>query len=647
MQHLPTFSELLTDYMARTGIGEAELARRVQVSRLTVARWREGVTAHPRYREDVLRCGEMLRLTAEETDAFLLAAGFAPESAPAPTETLQPDAAAPDDETLPPPAPVVPRPRGARRVALLAGLVLVAAAVVGVFYVIGLQGRPPDHPVAGDGESLIVMAPFVNYTGGQQGFNIQGRLKEEIDREISEAGLSHVRTVEWPRVIAAESDAVDAGVRSRAAMVIWGEYDSGRVLAVVTVPPHRQAQGSHGPQVVDIASSPSELPAAVNFALADEVSSVALMTLGQLYIERGDHDIAKTALSQALDRQSIDAATLAGLRFRLGRAYLGGAYADLDEAVWLFTQVLAVLPRSVDTLNNRALAYLGRGRSGDAALALDDLSRAVSLDPGRAGSYLNRAVAYLDLDDGARLAPALDDLERAIDIDSDYASAYVNRASVYLLRDDDGDFDRAFDDVEKALSIDPEQAAAYVNRGNAYLQRGESGDLTLAADEFSRAIEIDPSAATAYYNRGLVYSALLSTPEEWAQSTDDFRRAQELVPRDFAFNNTLCWQLGLQRLGGEALPFCERALSIRPEGPALDSRGLVFAVMGRTSEAVEDLEAFLAWVDASTKASCAPRYGSTRAAWINDLEAGRDPFDAQTLHLLRVRPAAPSAAEPC
>ncbi len=632
--------------MARTGIGEAELARRVQVSRLTVARWREGVTARPRYREDVLRCGEVLRLTAEETDAFLLAAGFAPESAPVSTETPPTDAAAPDDESLPP-APPGLRPRRARRVALLAALVLVAAAVAGVAYVVGIQDRPPDHPVAGAGESLIVMAPFANYTGGQQGFNIQGRLKEEIDREISEAGLSRVRTVEWPRVIAAESDAVDAGVRSRAAMVIWGEYDSGRVLAVVTVPPSRQAQGSHGPQVVDIASSPSELPAAVNFALADEVSSVALMTLGQLYLDQGDHDVAKTALIQALDRQSIDAATLAGLRFRLGRAYLGGAYADLDEAVWLFTQVLAVLPRSVDTLNNRALAHLGRGRSGDAALAIDDLSRAVSLDPGRAGSYLNRAVAYLDLDDGARLEPALDDLERAIDIDSDYASAYVNRASVYLLRDDDGDLDRAFDDVAKALSIDPEQAAAYVNRGNAYLQRGESGDLTLAAGDFSQAIEIDPDAATAYYNRGLVSSALLSTPDEWARSTDDFRRAQELVPWDFTFNNTLCWQLGLQRLGEQALPFCERALSIQPEGPVLDSRGLVFAVMGRASEAVEDFEAFLAWVDASTKASCAPRYGSTRAAWINDLEAGRDPFDAQTLHSLRVRPAALSAAEPC
>ena len=91
------------------------------------------------------------------------------------------------------------------------------------------------------------MASFANYTGGQQGFNIQGRLKEEIDGEIAAAGLSGVRTVAWPGLIATESDAVDAGVRSRSSMVIWGEYDSGRVIVNFTVPPLRRAQGSRGP----------------------------------------------------------------------------------------------------------------------------------------------------------------------------------------------------------------------------------------------------------------------------------------------------------------------------------------------------------------------------------------------------------------
>ena len=50
---MSTFADLLTEYMARVGIGDAEMARRVGVSRLTLIRWKEGVTSRPRYREDV------------------------------------------------------------------------------------------------------------------------------------------------------------------------------------------------------------------------------------------------------------------------------------------------------------------------------------------------------------------------------------------------------------------------------------------------------------------------------------------------------------------------------------------------------------------------------------------------------------------
>ena len=648
---MPTFAELLTEFMVRTGIGDAELARRVQVNRLTLIRWKEGVTSRPRHREDVVRCAEVLRLTPDETDELLLAAGFAPDSvsvvareeAPAePAGSDEPAAAAPESTAR------RKRPLHRRLSLQIAALAFLAVAIaVGVAVAFDLQERPPDHPVAIAGESLIVLAPFSNYTGGQQGFNIRGRLKEEIDREVLAAGLFGVRTAEWPRIISAEPDAIDAGVRSRASMVIWGEYDSGRVMASFTVPPLSQAQGSYGPQVVDISSSPAELPTAINLDLTGEVRSVALMTLGQLYLEQGNHDLAKAALAQALTREPIDADTLAGLRFRLGRAYLGGKYADLDEAVWLFTQVLAVQPRSVDTLNNRALAYLDRGRDGDAALAVEDLSRAIGFDPLRAGAYLNRAVAYLEYEDDTHLARAIADLQQAIEIDPSYAGAYVNRASAYLQRGDGGDIERAFDDIETALSFDSGLAAAYVNRGNAYLQRGDRGDLEQAAEEFSRAIELAPDSATAYYNRGLVFSALVAAPEDWARSTADLKRAQELEPGDFAFNNTLCWQLAVQNQAEQALPFCEAALWERPEGIALDTRGLAFAVKGRPSKAVADFESFLAWVDASEKDSCRSNYAPSRRAWVEALKTGDNPFDAGTLQDLRVRPVAPSTADPC
>ena len=126
-----------------------------------------------------------------------------------------------------------------------------------VVVLIRLSGGP-DYPVARAGESLIVIAPFANYTAGQQGFNIRGRLRASIDQEIAAAGLTGVRTVEWPEELSQSREASRAGERSGAAIVIWGEYDSGRVLANLTTT--RTESESFGPQVVDIASSLRSCP---------------------------------------------------------------------------------------------------------------------------------------------------------------------------------------------------------------------------------------------------------------------------------------------------------------------------------------------------------------------------------------------------
>ena len=232
-------------------------------------------------------------------------------------------------------------------------------------------------------------------------------------------------------------------------------------------------------------------------------------------------------------------------------------------------------------------------------------------------------------------------------MDPEYSRAYVNRASAYLQRGDDRDLQRAFDDIDKALSIDAKLAIAYVNRGNAYLQRGQNEDLERAGEEYARAIELEPKSATAYYNRGLVFSALLGPSEDWTDSTNDLLRAQELEPRNFAFNNTLCWQLGVQRRPDEALPYCNVALEERPEGLVLDSLGLVYAVMGEYDEAVTNFESFLAWVGTSQKDTCRSHYQPSRITWINDLKAGVDPFNDELLRELRIRPAPPSAVDIC
>ena len=563
---MPTFADLLTSYMARTGVGDAEFARRLGVSRLTLIRWKEGVTLRPRYREDVLRCADLLRLGPDERDGLLAAAGFAPETAPpsddAPADPSQPatnEADAP--QAFPPEAEPdgdveESRPRKTSRVIAFALVALVVALGAGGGAVMLMGG--PGHPTADEGESLVLVAPFANYTAGQQGFNVRGRLMKEIDLEIRKSGLHSIRTAEWPVTIVSGPSASDAVHRSKAAMVIWGEYDSGRVMATFTIPEGKT--DTHQQLVVDIDSSPSDLPTTINIDLPDEVRSLALLTLGQLYLDRSDFDPAKTVLVQALARPPIDPDTLASLRYRLGLAYLGGELADLDEAIWLFTQVLAVRPRSADTYSSRGLAYSERGRKGDSEFAVRDLSQAVAISPDSESWFVNRAAIYLERGWPRDSDLALGDLETALSINPSSANALVNRAAAHLDQGEVGDLERAFDDLEQAIDIQPGLAAAYINLGNAYLDKGRESALKSAAKELTRAIELEPDSSVAHFNRGLVNSAL----QDWDLSTSDFLRAQTLRPNDIKTNTTLCWHLGIRQEPHRAMPYCDLAVSMDP-----------------------------------------------------------------------------------
>ena len=641
-----TFAELLTAYMARTGIGDAELARRIGISRLTLVRWKLGVTTRPRHREDVARCADLLRLTPEEKDEFLLAAGFSPgdeatptapaepmPAEPGPPEPQAPGATEPPDE----PASEGPRPQG-RRLWTIAAAAILPVVILGGLAAFWLLRDAP-YPSAGEGESLIVMAPFVNYTGGQHGFNVHGRLREQIEREIAAAGLPDVRTAEWPDEIAAEEAAVAAGLQSGAKIVIWGEYDSGRVVASFTMPQSRSEP--HDQRVVDLATSPSELPATINVGLAEEVRYAALLTLGQLYLDQESYHSAKLVLLRAMNEPPTDPDTLASLRFRLGRAYQGGESADLDEAIALFTQVLAVRPSSVDTYNSRALAYLDRGAEGDVELAVADLTTAAEIDPRDAATYLNRAVAYMERGSGRDVDHAIANLTRAMTLRADYAPAYVNRAGAYVQRNGPGDVDRALDDLERALRIAPDLAPAYLTRGNAYLTLGGAGNLNLARQDFARAIELEPDAPRGYYNRGLVHSAL----GDLDSSVADLQRAQSLRPEEPSYNRTLCWQMGVSGKPAMALPYCDAAVAANV-GEARDARGLVYATLGRHDEAIAEFQAFLDWVNASVKESCRRHYHTSRSSWLSTLREGGNPFDPATLSRLGIRPVGPGH-DPC
>lgn len=213
-----------------------------------------------------------------------------------------------------------------------------------------------------------------------------------------------------------------------------------------------------------------------------------------------------------------------------------------------------------------------------------------------------------------------------------WVSTYNNRGIAYLRRGEAGDLDRAIADLTRVIVALPDDATAYNNRGAVYLERRAAGDLLRAVRDFTRAIDLMPKAHAAYFNRGLAYFALGEAYD--GQSLADLRRARTLQPDAPGPNNALCWQLSLLGRPEEALPYCEAAVATDPTAMSRDSRGLAYALLGRTAEAVADFEAFLAWLDTQPEKTY-QRYGPRRQAWLEALRAGRNPFHTGELRSLR------------
>jgi hypothetical protein len=79
---MPTFADLLSNYLESRGISHAELAKNIQVQRDILLEWLTDEVSLPLKREEVLRCANYLQLTPNEQNELLTAAGFEPEIKP-------------------------------------------------------------------------------------------------------------------------------------------------------------------------------------------------------------------------------------------------------------------------------------------------------------------------------------------------------------------------------------------------------------------------------------------------------------------------------------------------------------------------------------------------------------------------------------
>jgi tetratricopeptide (TPR) repeat protein len=178
---------------------------------------------------------------------------------------------------------------------------------------------------------------------------------------------------------------------------------------------------------------------------------------------------------------------------------------------------------------------------------------------------------------------AIQDLSRAIELDPKEGDAYCNRGAVYIRKKE---YDRALVDLDKAIQYKPDWVMCYSNRGTVYHHRKE---YDKAINDLTEAIRLAPDAAVPYYSRALSYRAQGS----YEKALEDFTKATELGPKQPQFREELAWLLATCpddgiRDGKRALECAHRAcqLSHWKRSNALDTLAAAHAELGQFAEAI-------------------------------------------------------------
>lgn len=181
----------------------------------------------------------------------------------------------------------------------------------------------------------------------------------------------------------------------------------------------------------------------------------------------------------------------------LGRARLNLARGDTVSASADINHALEINPNAVNGYIMRAdIAINSRD---DYPGALEDMDRAIKLQPRLAGLYINRAYLRYALDD---YFGAMADYDYAVELAPANFTAVYNRA---LLLMEAGSNDRALGELDLAARLDPNEASVYYNRA---LVRMAKGMYTAALEDINHFMQMVPDLPDAYYIRGEIYRAM-------------------------------------------------------------------------------------------------------------------------------------------
>lgn len=175
-------------------------------------------------------------------------------------------------------------------------------------------------------------------------------------------------------------------------------------------------------------------------------------------IALGDPEEGAAMLEKLAQTSHGAAAARAAIYRQAAQAWLMNA--DAARAYAAGSAALALLPGDPDLLIDRAIAAGSQEHWQD---AVDDLTKALELDPARSDAMVLRGAAWRHLGQDAL---AQDDVDRALATDADNAEALLERG---ILRQRHADATGAREDWEKAISLAPDTPTADLAEQNLAL----------------------------------------------------------------------------------------------------------------------------------------------------------------------------------
>lgn len=337
-----------------------------------------------------------------------------------------------------------------------------------------------------------------------------------------------------------------------------------------------------------------------------------------------------SACSQALltHKLSPNQVAVARLMRAQARAALGNhvlTASDFTEASRQSED--AVNPDNAASLDAYRRATVAYGQ-GNLAVAINDYSEAIKIDPDNALAHLGRGVMLASRE--RSFARAVEDFDRVIAIGHDklkmlvpgddlYLFALVSRGEAYGQL---GQLGHSLADFNRAIALAPNAAKPYMARAELRVRRGET---MLALQDYERALSLEPRNATALSQRAALYAseghfaqaiadldvALITYPDSaellynrgyahfWhgdlTKALADYDAALALSPSMVrALTNRCLTRVTLNANLEGALADCNAAVQIEPDNAAArETRGLAYLKLGKPDAASADFATVL------------------------------------------------------